>query len=59
MKKLLMYIGLLSLIGCDQGISGEQAASNTSAAKGELEVGSASASTDSRPNIDRLFLQQL
>jgi hypothetical protein len=38
MKKLLMYISLLSLIGCDQGISGEQAASDAPAAKGELEA---------------------
>ena len=59
MKKLLMYISLLSLIGCDQGISGEQAASDAPAEKGELEAGSVSASTDSHPNIDRLFLQQL
>ena len=59
MKKFLMYISLLSLIGCDQGISGEQAASDAPAAKGELAAGSASASTDSRPNIERLFLQQL
>ena len=59
MKKFLMYISLLSLIGCDQGISGEQTASDAPAAKGELAPGSASALTDSRPNIERLFLQQL
>ena len=54
MKKLIMIISLIALGGCDREASHQQEASGA-----QTLSGSASASTDMNPSIERLFLQQL